>query len=347
MTSIRLYLWFRNSRGCRAQSLIWLARKMGGHTLGVPLPVVLSPMVHASIAPCCELEARAFNALRRRWGQPDQAARKEACLAGYLDQYPRGAKVAHAGGRLIGFCLSHRWGSLGWIGPVVVEPDWQGQGIGRALTEPAVQTLEADGCTTIALETWPHHLPNLRFYMQLGFIPLASVFILETAAQPSRSPGLGVHHQRLADSQGAMLGLRELSQAVSPGLDYSRPAEITLGCGLGEAILWGEVDRPWAAALVHTASQLEAAPPDWLEVFLLLIRPGRESRLSSCLAELRAYAASLGRRAIRLAVCTCHPAGLLELVRDRGFAIAKSRLRMVRQHVPMAATTVDYVSFGI
>jgi len=255
--------------------------------------------------------------------------------------------MALAGERLIGYCLSHHWGSLGWIGPVVVEPEWQGRGIGRALTEPVVQALQADGCATIALETWPQHLPNIQFYLRLGFTPLSSVFILEKAAEPASVEPGGVRLGPRVDRRAALNGLRHLSQSVSAGLDYSPAAEVTLACGLGEAIVWGDVDQPWAAALVHTASQVQSPPPAWLEVFLLIVRPGHESRLGLCLAELQSYAASLGRRAIRLAVCACHPAGLLELVRDRGCEIVKSRLRMVLQHVPVNPATVDYVSFGI
>ncbi len=301
----------------------------------------------SAVEACCRLEARAFNELRRLWGQPEQAARRPECLAEYARRYPQGAKVARAGEHVIGYCLSHRWGSLGWIGPVVVEPERQGHGLGRALTEPVVEALQSDGCTSIVLETWPHHLPNIRFYMRLGFYPLAPVFLLAKPARASGRSPAGTWFGALADRRAAMDGLRNLSDSVSSGTDYRPAAEVALACRVGDAVVWGDLDRPWAGAVVHTASQLQEPAPDWLEVFLLIIRPGLESRLGDCLAELQDRAAGLGRRAVRLAVCACHAAGLLDLVRDRGFEIVKSRLRLALAHVAVPPATVDYVSFGI
>lgn len=313
----------------------------------VPPPASILPLTQAWSAACCQVEARAYNALRRQWGQPEKEERKPEFLSCYIGQYPAGARMVLAGERLVGFCISQRWGTLGWIGTIAVDLDWQGRAIGHALIESAVQALQADGCTTIALETWPHIAANIQFYLRLGFRPLMPVFILEKQAAAAPSELAGHLLSRLPERRGGLDGLRDLSHSVCTGLDYTPAAEVTLDCGLGETILWGDEHAPWAAALVYTASQLLGTPPAWLEVFLLTLRPGAESRLARCLAELEAMATRLGRRSIRLAVYASHSDELLALVGAGEYRIVKSRLRWVLRHQPVDPISVGYVSFGI
>jgi predicted N-acetyltransferase YhbS len=58
-----------------------------------------------------------------------------------------------AEGQMVGFNMVHRSGSEGWMGPLAVRPDRQGEGLGSAMVRTGIDWLRAQGATTIGLET--------------------------------------------------------------------------------------------------------------------------------------------------------------------------------------------------
>jgi len=269
------------------------------------------------------------------------------CLAHYLRLFPEGSFAALADDRIIGFCVSHAWGTLGWIGPIAVEPDWQGRGIGRDLTRSVLQALEARRLRTIALETWPHHPANLQFYLTAGFLPGPLIFILEKEVSGEGLPFTGIRLSEPADLAGVLPALAELAGRLHEGLDYAAPIRTTLECGLGEALIWGEASRPEAMALVHTAAQHQAPAPEWLDVQLLIARPGSEASLGEWLDPLEGVAARYGRARLRLSVPGDSPAALRDLVSHWGYRVVKLRQRMAYREVRVAPEAVNFVSYGI
>ncbi len=76
-----------------------------------------------------------------------------------------------AGGELVAFNMVHRSGVEGWMGPLAVRPDRQGEGLGSAMVLAGVEWLKAEGARTIGLETMPRTVDNIGFYSRLGFMP--------------------------------------------------------------------------------------------------------------------------------------------------------------------------------
>lgn len=93
--------------------------------------------------------------------------------------------VAEADGAVIGTGLGTRHGSVGWIGTIFVDPAWRGRGLGRRLTEAAIDGLEAAGCRTLLLVATE---AGRRLYEKLGFEVQTTIRILEAAARPT-GPG--------------------------------------------------------------------------------------------------------------------------------------------------------------
>jgi len=86
--------------------------------------------------------------------------------------YPLTCFVATVDESLVGYGLGARDGhdeSLGWILTVAVMPARQGQGIGKALTERLVQTMQSLGMTTLMLTVEPSN-PARELYTKLGFV---------------------------------------------------------------------------------------------------------------------------------------------------------------------------------
>ena len=74
--------------------------------------------------------------------------------------------VAKADGEVVGFCLC--WTSS-FVKDLVVDPDWQGRGIGEALLLTALGALETRGASEVKLKVVTGNAGARRLYARLGF----------------------------------------------------------------------------------------------------------------------------------------------------------------------------------
>lgn len=85
----------------------------------------------------------------------------------YLDHDPDGCFVAREEGRRVGMVTTTRYPSSGWIGNLIVAPEFRSRGVGRALMVHGIAHLEAAGVETIRLDGDP---PGIPLYLSLGFV---------------------------------------------------------------------------------------------------------------------------------------------------------------------------------
>jgi ribosomal protein S18 acetylase RimI-like enzyme len=97
---------------------------------------------------------------REGWGH----ARRDVERCWSLE--PKGCFVAESNSRLVGHVFSVLFGEIGWIGLLIVNPEKRGRGVGTALMEAAINSLETRGARTIKLEAVPEAAP---LYRRLGF----------------------------------------------------------------------------------------------------------------------------------------------------------------------------------
>jgi GNAT superfamily N-acetyltransferase len=150
--------------------------------------------------------------------------------------------VAEAGdGSIVGTSIAARHGSTGWIGLVFVAPALRGQGLGRRLTEVALQRLRELGCRSVLLAASDLGLP---IYQRLGFLPFGAYTILTREAAGLEVP----HHPDVRPLQPAELdAVCRLDQRVS-GEDR-RAAIATLGGRHGQGWVLGSADEVRGYAL--------------------------------------------------------------------------------------------------
>jgi len=74
--------------------------------------------------------------------------------------------VAIQGGRLVGCVLFHRRGASGRLYQMAVAPDYQGQGLGRALVQGLEDALVAEGVEEVVLHA---RVTAATFYGRLGY----------------------------------------------------------------------------------------------------------------------------------------------------------------------------------
>lgn len=86
---------------------------------------------------------------------------------GYLAFEPDGYFIAEMDGKPVGTASSIRYGdSVGWIGMVLVHPDYRRHGIGTSLLNRAIEYLRVSGTRCIKLDATPM---GKKVYVPLGF----------------------------------------------------------------------------------------------------------------------------------------------------------------------------------
>ncbi len=69
-------------------------------------------------------------------------------------------------GKVVGSGISHAMGDTGWIGAICVDEGYRRQGLGKRLTDYAVETLKKGGCSTVLLRASE---TGALVYESLGF----------------------------------------------------------------------------------------------------------------------------------------------------------------------------------
>lgn len=85
----------------------------------------------------------------------------------WLAHDPDGCFIAESDGRRVGMVTTTCFAQSGWIGNVIVPPEFRSRGIGRRLLNQAMEHLAGCGIRTLRLEADP---PGLKLYRSLGFV---------------------------------------------------------------------------------------------------------------------------------------------------------------------------------
>src|SRR3954451_24388943 len=74
-------------------------------------------------------------------------------------------------GHVVAFNMVHRSGTEGWMGPLAVRTEFQGNGTGKEVVSRGIQWLKDQGAVIIGLETMPRLMDNIGFYSRQGLLP--------------------------------------------------------------------------------------------------------------------------------------------------------------------------------
>lgn len=233
-----------------------------------------------------------------------------------------------AQGQICAFNMIHQSGSEGWMGPLAVRPDRQGEGLGRVIVETGIHWLRARGATTIGLETMPRTVENIGFYSRLGFVP--GHLTVTVCRDTTRHEG-GAAPRLSAAGDGALEECRALTASLVPGLDFTRELTISLALGLGDVTLVRERGRLIAFALWHGAPLAAGRPRDELRVLKLVAEDAHAA--DRLLDALEQAAASEKTRRIALRCQTAH-GGFYRRLMERGYRVHWTDLRMTLTDAP-------------
>jgi GNAT superfamily N-acetyltransferase len=198
------------------------------------------------------------------------------------------------------FNMVHRSGVEGWMGPLAVHPDYQGQGIGKMIVSSGVDWLKKQGARVIGLETMPRTMDNVGFYSTLGFVPghLTVTVTLEAARagiQSTTMSSLNPHERELALRQ-----CRALLEQLAPGYDYTREILLTAQHDLGDTLFVRKGFDVLAFAICHSVPLVEGRATEEMRVLKMVAKS--ETDFDHLVTQLCAHARVRGARRVAIRV---------------------------------------------
>jgi ribosomal protein S18 acetylase RimI-like enzyme len=228
-------------------------------------------------------------------------------------------------GGIVAFNMVHRSGAEGWMGPLAVRPDRQGEGLGGTVVRAGIERLRRAGARTIGLETMPRTVENIGFYSRLGFRP--GHLTISLVREIGRS--LAGEGHRLTGAAGSReQRLREcaaLTSRLVPGLDFSRELHCTIEHRLGDVTLVFEGKALTGFALWHSAPLAEGRGPDEVRV-LKLVAVGLPA-FQRLIRAVEAHAVEEHARRVSVRCQTAHRTAYTAML-DAGYRVHWTDLRM-------------------
>lgn len=236
-------------------------------------------------------------------------------------------------GHLVAFNMVHQSGHEGWMGPLAVRPDRQGEGLGSTMVRLGIDWLKAQGARTIGLETMPRTVENIGFYSRIGLVPgpLTVTLVHDVARRISGAPELlsaSGHQlqQRLADC-------RRLTDVLAPGVDFTREITLTRDLGIGDTTLVRDGGELHAFALWHSTPLAAGRAKDEVRILKLVARslPDFERLLDAL------HATAAGERVGRIAIrCQTENAEAYLRLIAAGYRVHWTDLRMLLHGFPQS-----------
>jgi len=144
----------------------------------------------------------AFRTIATRHGFPPDFPSPEVAeglLSDLLSRSDIHAIVAERDGRLVGSNFLWETDATAGVGPITVDPDAQGDAIGRALMEAVLRRASERGFKGVRLVQAAYHNRSLSLYTKLGFDVREPLSMLQGAALGVSLPGRDVRPALLED----------------------------------------------------------------------------------------------------------------------------------------------------
>jgi hypothetical protein len=237
-----------------------------------------------------------------------------------------------ADGHIVAFNMVHRSGTEGWMGPLAVRPDRQGEGLGSMMVRIGLDWLRGQNATTIGLETMPRTVDNIGFYSRIGLVPAhLTVTLVQDVPRRVAGPRSEVLSAAGARVPEVLAECRRLTESLLPGVDFTRELMLTRELAIGDTTLLRQNGSLIAFALWHSTPLAAGRPKDELRVLKLVARDA--AAFDQLLSTLPSAAASehVGRVAVRCQ--TEFTSFYLRLV-GLGYRVHWTDLRMLLEGYP-------------
>jgi GNAT superfamily N-acetyltransferase len=260
---------------------------------------------------------------------------------------PAAALAAELDGRLVGTNFLTRWGSVGFFGPLTVEPGMWDRGVGRALLDATMELLDGWGLTHAGLFTFGHSPKHVNLYQSYGFWPrfLTAVLVRPLDATSPQGGGAAQTAGGLPDLDAVVADAGRVTAATFEGLDLGREIRATAAGKLGDTVLVpGQHGGLDAFAVCHTGPGSEAGSGScFIKFGAALPGPGAAERFGRLLDACETFAAQRGLGTICAGVNTARR-GAYRALLERGY---RTQLIGVTMHRPDGSAYHDETAWVI
>jgi GNAT superfamily N-acetyltransferase len=142
-------------------------------------------------------------------------------------------------GKLVGSNFATSWGSVGFFGPITVQPDLQESGTGRLLLSKTMEQFDDWGTRHVGLFTFAHSAKHIALYQKYGFYARFLTAIMSAPAMMRRGSAGWSRFSELNEFQQneALHSCREIADTLCAGLDLSEEIRATHAQGVGDTVL--------------------------------------------------------------------------------------------------------------
>jgi ribosomal protein S18 acetylase RimI-like enzyme len=299
-----------------------------------------------------QVEAIAFGAWWRQLqgGSADRPPRTRQNVLASLGIEPQGCFVADEVGQVVGSVFSRTWGAVGWLGSLVVLPEYQGRGIGKRLAMAALEYLGVSPARVIGLETMHESAHNLGLYWRLGLEAWLPTLLLskELSQSAGNGPTLRQWSSLHAQVQQRWLAdLREATGQIWPGVDYGKEISATAAHGLGDTLVLTHEDAAIGLSVLRLASIREGESTQRAGIRALALHPQHTDRahFRALLEASEGLARAKGKRVLGLSVNACYTWAVQHLL-QWGYRLERAMLRMVLRGADRGPRTDECVDLS-
>ena len=168
--------------------------------------------------------------------------------------------VAEDAGQLVGSVNATRWGTVGFFGPLTIEPSRWNQGVAQQLLAPVLQRFGEWNLTHSGLYTFAASAKQVTLYAKFGFWPgnLVAIMAKPVSATATAAPIDTIGGCPAGLRTVATIDCRLLADEIHAGLDLTAEIDALLAFEMGDVVLL-RTDRGLDGfAACHTGPGTEA-----------------------------------------------------------------------------------------
>lgn len=181
-------------------------------------------------------------------------------LASRWHSGPAGAFALERGGRLVGSNWLTRWGTVGLVGPLTIDPALWNSGFAQRLMEPTVAFMRRPEITHAGLFTFGHSPVHVGLYQKFGYWPGGLTAVMEKTVPKAADLDGAILFSEIPDAQrqACLAECRTLTGAIYDGLDLTSEIVGLDRQRLGDTVLLLSGSRVSALAICPIGAKSEA-----------------------------------------------------------------------------------------
>lgn len=221
-------------------------------------------------------------------------------IPGRFASNPEGAFAAELDGKLVACGFVVDWGSVGLLGPLTVDVEAWGKGIGRAMLDEMTRYMDSRDFAFQGLFTHPQSPTHIRLYEAYGFRMKRVTAVMDRAVDtaPEMPPSAGLFSDLPnGDREAALTECRGIADGIYTGLDLGAEIRSIDANGFGDTVLLSRDGALTGFACCHQGAGSEAGSPQTLVKFAGVL-PGPEgpAAFENLMAACEWFAARCGTK---------------------------------------------------